>query len=500
MAKEPRTKVSLPVNTTVILALIVIAGFLDVIDFSIVQVALPTIRAEFAVSLADSQWIVAAYGLTLAGFLMLSGRAGDIYGRKKLFLIGLVIFTSSSLAGGLAPSEFILVAARAVQGIGAAISSAIAFSILVATFPEGKARNRALGIFTAVLSAGFATGSILGGFLTSAFGWRSVLFVNVPIGVAAILLSMYFLNEGAKAGAAQKHLDIPGAITITAGLLLFVYSLTNASSNGLFSQSAIIPLALSILLLAGFVVIETRSKAPLIQFSFFRRGAILHANVIGILLSAAATGMIFLLTIYLQQTLGYSPLDAGLSFLPAAIIFFVVGGWVSSALVNRFGVKRVLVASMTMITIGFGVLSQVSVGEGYLGVLAGMVIFSLGASVSFTALNIAGLAGTKHGEEGLASGILNTSQRIGGPIGLAVLVTIASWQTNVLLGKGVASSAATVGGFQYAFITATALSALGILVALMISSKMPVPPMKEMMLEEGLADMGMGITSPVVEE
>src|SRR5207245_2265372 len=236
-------------RTRMTLALIIIAGFLDVIDFSIVQVALPTIRTELVVSLAESQWIIGAYGLTLAGFLLLSGRAGDIYGQKKLFVFGIALFTVASFTGGLAPSLLSLIVSRAIQGIGAAISTATAFAILVTTFPEGKERNRALGIFVSVLSAGFAAGSISGGVLTAAFGWRSVLFVNVPIGTVAAILSQKFLVSH-PGRAADKHLDLPGALSVTSGLILLVYSLTNAATDGFASLYTIVPLAISAIVLA----------------------------------------------------------------------------------------------------------------------------------------------------------------------------------------------------------------------------------------------------------
>jgi MFS family permease len=240
------------------LALIIIAGFLDVIDFSIVQVALPTIRTELKVSLTESQWIVGAYGLTLAGFLMFSGRAGDVYSQKKLFVLGIVMFTAAPLTGGLSPSLLTLVIARGVQGVGAAISTVTAFAILIETFPEGRERNRALGIFISVLSAGFAAGSILGGVLTAAFGWRSIMFVNVPIGaVGAILFQKFLMDNPSR--ATERHLDMPGAISLTVGLVLFVYALTNSTIAGFTSIQTLLPLALSGLILAGFFAIENRS-------------------------------------------------------------------------------------------------------------------------------------------------------------------------------------------------------------------------------------------------
>jgi EmrB/QacA subfamily drug resistance transporter len=458
-------------RTRLILVLIIAAGFLDVIDFSIVQVALPTIRTELMISLAESQWIIGAYGLTLAGFLLLSGRAGDIYGHKKLFVFGVALFTITSFTGGISPSLITLIISRAVQGIGAAISTATAFAILVATFPEGRERNRALGIFVAVLSAGFAAGSISGGVLTAAFGWRSVLFVNVPIGVVAAVLSQKFLvNHPGR--AMDKHLDLPGALAVTSGLILLVYALTNVATDGFLSAQTLLPLGLSALVLAGFVAIENRSRSPLVPLAFLRRGTILTANVLALLLTATAGGVVFILTTFLQQVSGYSALDAGLEFVPAAMIFFFVGGFGSSRLVNRFGLKPILVASMTLITLGSALLTQITVSSGYIGVLPGMLIWSLGAAIGFPALNIAALAGTKPGEEGLASGIIGTSQRIGFPLGLAILLTIATITDPPPIGTATVSASlvGVVTGFQYAFLSSTIISALGLLIALRVKT------------------------------
>ncbi len=466
---KPRISALTRSRTRLTLVLIIAAGFLDVIDFSIVQVALPTIRTELMISLAESQWIIGAYGLTLAGFLLLSGRAGDIYGQKKLFVFGVALFTITSFTGGLAPSLLTLIISRAVQGVGAAISTATAFAILVTTFPEGRERNRALGIFVAVLSAGFAAGSISGGVLTAAFGWRSVLFVNVPIGIVAAVLSQKFLvNHPGR--AMDKHLDLPGALTVTSGLVLLVYALTNVATDGFLSVQTILPLGLSVLLLAGFLAIEHRSPSPLMPLSFLRRGTVLTANVLALLLTATAGGVVFILTTFLQQVSGYSALDAGLEFVPAAMIFFFVGGWWSSRLVNRFGLKLVLITSMTLITLGSALLTQITVTSGYVGVLPGMLIWSLGAAIGFPALNIAALAGTKPGEEGLASGIIGTSQRIGFPLGLAILLTIATVTDPPPTGTALpsASLVGIVTGFQYAFLSSAIISAIGLLIALRV--------------------------------
>jgi MFS family permease len=462
-------------HTRLVFAVIIMAAFLDVVDFSIVQVALPTIRAQFSVSLADSQWIIGAYGLTMAGFLMLSGRAGDIYGQKKLFIIGIALFSFASLSGGLAPSLLVLIVARALQGIGAAMSTVTGFSIFVTLFPEGGQRNKALGILVAILSAGFAAGSIAGGLLTALFGWRSVMFVNVPIGAVAVVLSQKYLsNDGGR--LANGRLDLPGALTVTSGLILLVYTLTNAASIGFSSIQTVLPLAISALLLASFIAIESKSKAPLMPLGFLRRGAVLNANVLALILTAITGGLSFIMTIYLQQILGYSALSTALVLLPAAIIFFVVGGFGSYQLLNRLGLKLVLVSSTILVTIGCALLTQIPASGNYSSILPGMLLWALGASIGFPALSIAALAGTRPGEEGLATGLISTSQRVGFPLGLAALVTIAS--TLDPQPTGVASrldsAVAIVGGFHYAFFTSAILAIVGIIIALRIKS--PSPP------------------------
>jgi len=446
-------------HARLILAVVIAAAFLDVVDFSVVQVALPTIQREFLAPLAESQWVTGVYGLTLAGFLMVSGRAGDVYGQKRLFLFGIVLFTVSSLSAGLAPSLLSLVVSRGIQGIAAAMTTATALAILAATFPEGKERNRAFGVLVSILSAGFAAGSIAGGVLTAAFGWRSVMFVNVPIGVVATILAQRFI---ARSGPREtsKRLDIPGAVTVTAGLILLVYAFTIAATDGLFTMQAAVPLGLSALTLAAFLAIEYRSKAPLMPLAFLRRRTTLTANVLSLVVSSSA-GALIVLTVYLQGILGYSPLDAGLAFLPAAAIFFFVGGWGSSWLMNRLGLKRVLVISTAFVTLGLAMLAPLPVAAGYLGILPGTILWSLGASIGFPALAIAGLSGTKPGEEGLASGLIQTSQRLGFPLGLSLVLTVAS-TFDPQLG---------LTGFRYAFLGAAVLGAVGLGIALRFRSE-----------------------------
>ncbi len=301
-------------RTGLVFAIIIAAYFLDVIDASIVQVALPSIQRQFSVSQADLQWVYGAYAITLAGFLLLMGRAGDVYGQKRIFITGLGIFTLASLSGGFAPSLLTLVIFRAVQGIGGAMTTVTAFAIFLGLFPEGEERNRKLGVFIAAVSGGFAAGSVAGGVLTSFFGWRYVMFVNVPIGIVAILLSQRFLPNTA-GWLRNQHLDVPGALTVTTGTILFVYALTNAAALGFTSSLTYAPFLLSIIILGSFLAIENRSKAPLMPLSFVRRGSVLTANTLALVLTSIVGGISFILTIYLQEILGYSPLYAGVDYV-----------------------------------------------------------------------------------------------------------------------------------------------------------------------------------------
>ncbi len=462
------------VHARLIFVLIIAAYFLDVIDISIIQVALPSIQREFVVSTADLQWVYGAYALTIAGFLLLMGRVGDAYGQKKVFVAGLVIFTLSSFSGALAPSLLALVIIRAVQGVGAAMTTVTAFALFIGLFPEGPQRNRALGIFIAVLSGGFAAGSFAGGVLTTLFGWRSVMLVNVPIGIVAVLLCQRLLpNTGG--WAKGQHLDVPGALTATTGIILFIYALTNAAIVGFTSQATIVPLGLSAALLAAFLVVESRSKSPLMPLSFIRRGSVLTANTLALVLTSIVGGIFFILTIYLQNILGYSPFYAGLGTLPPALIFFLVGGWGASQMLNRIGARRTLLVSTGLVTVGTLMLTSISATGSYFDILPGMLIWALGASIGFPAVNIAAVAGTKHGEEGLASGIINTSFRIGFPLGLSVLLTVAgAFDPPAAGGSSVsAAAAAVVTGFQYALYAGVILGLLGFVIALRIKDAKP---------------------------
>ena len=455
-------------RSSIVLALVTLAQFMVVVDFTIVQVALPSIGSEFSVSISGLQWIVTAYGLTLAGFLMFSGRGGDLYGHKKLFIIGILLFSIASLVGGLASSEFVLILSRAAQGLGSAMASATGLSIIATIFPEGKERNRALSIFAVVTGSGFAVGMTLGGIITATLGWRWVFEINVPIGVIVSLLSFKYISSNIGRTSKDKHLDIFGAISITAGLMLLVYSLNIAQNIGIGSSETLELLLLSFIVLATFVFIEYRSNAPLIPIGFLRRASIFGANALALIQVAAFVAMTFIMTNYFQQVRGYSAFFTGLAFIPMGIVFLIISGFLSARLVNRFGVRPILILGMVLQTIGYLLLSHISssLTESYFGGLLGpMLLIGFGTGFGFTAINIAGLQGTKRGEEGLASGLINTSRQIGGPIGLAVLLTVANYATLYPAGQLVHSTIAMVTGFGYAFLAAALITGIGIIFA-----------------------------------
>jgi EmrB/QacA subfamily drug resistance transporter len=453
-------------HVRLIFFLVIVAYFMDIIDASIVTVALPSIRLEFGASIADSQWIYGAYAITLAGFLLLMGRAGDIYGQKKIFVAGLVIFTIASFTGGIAPSLLSLIISRSVQGIGAAMTTVTAFAIFIRIFPEGPQRNKALGYVVAVLAGGFAAGAIVGGVLTTFLGWRWVMFINVPIGIVAAILCQRTLPPGG-GWLQNRHLDIPGALTVTSGIILLIFGLTNAASLGFTSVSTYIPLIASVLVIGLFLLIESRSVSPLMPLPFIRRGSVLTANISALVLTSVVGGVGFIIPVYFQNILGYSALDSGLLTLPAALILFVVGGFIASRLVNRFGAKKILLLSSGLVAIGTLLLTPMSPNGNAFVLMPGLLVWALGASIGFPAINIAAVAGTKPGEEGLASGVVNTSSRIGFPVGLAVLLTVAG------AFDPPSSAAGIVAGFQIAVIAASLIGVLGFLIALRLKDAKP---------------------------
>jgi EmrB/QacA subfamily drug resistance transporter len=454
------------------LALLAMTQFVVVIDASIVNVALPSIGKGLSFSRADLSWVVNAYTLTFGGFLLLGGRLADLVGRRRMFMYGLVLFSIASLAGGLANSEGWLLGARAVQGLGAALVSPAALSLVTTTFSEGSERNRALGIWGAVAGAGGAAGVLLGGVLTSGLTWRWVLFVNVPIGAIAAALAPRVLVES-RVEDVRRSFDIPGALTVTAGLSLLVYGLVDAVNAGWGSAATLLKLAGAALLLIAFVVIELRARWPLMPFSIFRLRTLRGANIVGLLVGMSLFSMFFFISLYLQNVLHFSPIKTGLSYLPLAVAIILSAG-VASQLVTRVGFKPTMIAGLLFVAAGLAWFSQVRAGGSFAAdVLGPSLLAAVGLGLSFVTTTIAAVTGTEPHEAGLASGLINTAQQVGGALGLAILATIANSRTKGLLGGGSHDlTRALTKGFDRAFMVGAGFALLGaLLAALLISSR-----------------------------
>jgi EmrB/QacA subfamily drug resistance transporter len=453
------------------LVLLCAVQFMVVLDVSIVNVALPTIQKALDFSDANLQWVVSAYTLTFGGFLMLGGRVADLLGRKRLFMGGLVLFSGASLACGLSQSDTQLIAFRAIQGLGAAIISPASLSILTTTFQEGEERNKALGIWGAIAGMGGAVGVLLGGILTDQVSWEWIFFLNVPIGLLVILAGQRVLGES-RVEMAHRSFDVLGAITVTGGLTALVYGLVSTDSHSWTSSLVVGSLAASVVLLAAFVAIELRAAAPLLPFSIFRLRSLTGGNIVGFLLGASIFSMFFLLSLYMQQVLGYSALKAGLAYLLIAGTIIVAAG-ASQALVTKIGVRTVLLAGMVLTTAGLLWFSQVSVGGSYQADLVpGFILAGLGLGFSFVPVQIASLVGVGHDEAGVASGLINTSQQVGGALGVAILSTITFTRVNDYVGSHPGNPAAVfphalVDGFNVAFLAGAALAVVGLVATLL---------------------------------
>jgi EmrB/QacA subfamily drug resistance transporter len=456
------------------LALLAAAQFVVVLDASIVNVALPSIGRDLQFSQSDLSWVVNAYVLVFGGFLLLGGRLADLLGRRRLFMGGLVLFALASLAGGLATSPGTLIAARAVQGLGAALLSPAALSLLTVMFAEGAERNRAMGVWGAVAGSGGAAGVLLGGLLTEYAGWEWVLFVNVPVGIAAALLAPRLLPESRTDG--PRRFDVAGAVTVTAGLSLLVYTLVDANDAGWTSGQTLGLGAASLALLAAFVLIELRSSAPLVSFSIFRMRTLSVTNGVAVLVAAALFAMFFFVSLYMQQVLGYDALKAGLAYLPLAVGIIVSAG-MASQLVTRIGFKPVFVTGLVLTAAGLIWFSQVSVDGSYVwDILFPSLLSAVGLGFAFVSMTIAAVAGVSPQQAGLASGLINTSQQVGGALGLAILASVATSRTeSVMTDAGGAPSAlkgALTEGFQSAFMVGAGFAVLAaILAAVLISSR-----------------------------
>jgi len=451
------------------LALLASTQFVIVLDAAIVNVAIPSIGRDLQFSTENLAWIPNAYALTFGGFLLLGGRMADLLGRRRLFMIGLGVFSIASLLGGFSGSEEQLIIWRAVQGLGAALLAPSALSMVTNMFSEGAERNKALGVWGAVSGSGGAAGVLLGGVLTEYAGWEWVLWVNVPIGIIAALLAPRLLVESRRESE-TRHFDAFGALTVTAGLSLLVFALVDTINAGWGSTQTIGLLIVSLALILVFIAIERRSVAPLVPFSIFRKRTLTGANVIGLLIGASLFSMFFFLSRYMQEVLRYDALKTGLSYLPLALVIIVSAG-AASVLVTRLGFKPVLVAGLVLITIGLLWFTQLPVEGVYLSdIIAPMVVAAAGLGFAFVPVTIAAVSGISEDDSGLASGLINTSQQIGGALGLAVLATIANTRTQNLAeaaqGNPAALPEALTDGFNLAFLAGAGFAVLGILAAI----------------------------------
>jgi EmrB/QacA subfamily drug resistance transporter len=451
------------------LALLCGAFFMVILDAAIVTVALPSIQADLSFSAQGLQWVVSAYALTFAGLLLLGGRAADLLGRRRVFMVGLALFTIASLLCGLAWSDEALIGARAFQGIGAAVMTPTALSIITTLFTEGAERNKALGIWGALGGFGATTAWLIGGLLVDGLGWEWIFFINIPVGLLAIALCPVLLPES-RAGTARRSYDPAGALTITAALVLLVYAVVEAPDTGWVSTQTLLLFAGSAALLGAFALIESRHPAPLVPLRIFRSRTIVGANAVMLLFTTVAFGMPFILTLYAQQVLGYSAVKFGLS----SVVFpamAAVGSILGQAIVLRVGFRAVAAVGMSLMGAGALLLTQVSVSGSYFGdIFLGLLVFGPGIGLAFVTATVAALAGVAEHESGLASGLSNTAFQMGAAIGTAIVATVAVSRTeDYLAGNADASPlVALTEGFQSAFLAAAILAGIGAALALLL--------------------------------
>ena len=441
------------------LLIVCLGDLMIVLDVSIVGVALPSIREDLGFSETSLAWVVNAYLLTFGGFLLLGGRLGDLYGHRRLFVVGIVLFTIASLACGLAGSPAGLVGARAVQGIGGAIVSAVALSLIVTLFTEPAERAKAMGVFGFVAAGGGSIGVLLGGILTDALDWGWIFLVNVPIGVAVVVFSLLVLPRGRRVGTGSQ-LDVAGAVTVTAAVMLAVYAIVNGNETGWTSARTVGLLGASAALLAIFLGIERRTAAPLMPLGLFRLRNLSIANVVGVLWAAAMFAWFFLSALYLQLVLGYTPLEVGLAFLPGNVIMAVFSLGLSARLVMRFGIRAPLGLGLGLAAVGLALFARAPVDGSFLvDVLPSMVLLGVGAGMAFNPVLLAAMGDVPQREAGLASGVVNTAFMLGGALGLAVLASLAAARTDALLAVGDSEALALAGGYRVAFLTGAIFAA-----------------------------------------
>lgn len=410
-----------------VMVLVCAGQFLVVLDVSVVNVALPAMRTGLGLSELGLQWIVNAYVITFAGFMLLGGRAADLFGRKRIFVLGLALFTVASLGGGLAQQPWQLIAARTVQGVGAAVLSPATLTILTTSFPTGPARTRAIGTWTAVGAGGGAVGGLVGGVLTESLSWRWVLLINVPVGALVLAGAVLWLTESRQ--DTGRRLDVPGALLVTGGLALVAYGIVQTETDGWSSASALLPLAAGLVVIAAFLAVEARAKAPLMPLGLFRLRSVSSANAAMVLAGAAMFSMWYFLSLYVQNVLGYRPLQAGLSFIPHSLSI-VLGSKIAPRLMNRLGAKTLAITGALISAAGMVWQGTMDVNGSYLGTILGPgILMALGAGLTATPIASIATSGADPADQGLVSGLINTSRQMGGALGLSVLSTVAASRT-----------------------------------------------------------------------
>jgi EmrB/QacA subfamily drug resistance transporter len=460
------------------LALIVLClgDLMIVLDATIVNVALPSIREDLGFSEESLAWVVNGYMLTFGGFLLLGGRTGDLFGRRRVFVLGIVLFTLASLACGIAGSQGFLVAARAVQGLGGAIVAAVALSLIMALFTEPGERARAMGIFGFVVSGGGSAGVLAGGVLTDVLDWHWIFLVNLPIGALVCALCVALLPAD-RPSEGRRQIDIAGAIAVTVAVMLAVYAIVRANDEGWTSGQTLGLLAAAVVLLSAFLAIEARVPAPLMPLSLFRLRNVSSANMLSVLMGGAMFSWFFLSALYLQRVLGYSPLEVGLAFLPATLVMGAFSLGLSAKVVMRFGIRTPLACGLGLMSVGLLLYARAPVDGGYaLDVMPGMLILGVGAGLAFNTLLLAAMSDVSQEQSGLASGVVNTTQMLGGSLGLAILASLAASRTDSLLGAGDGPLQALTGGYHLAFIVGAAFAAVGaLLAAARVHAALPAP-------------------------
>jgi EmrB/QacA subfamily drug resistance transporter len=457
------TTESPPTNRWFVLVIACLAQFMVVLDATIVNVALPSIQRGLNFSPTSLQWVVNSYTLIFGGFLLLGGRAADLLGRKRLFIAGVALFSLASLLNGLAQSPGMLIAGRGLQGLGGALVSPAALSIITTTFTDNRERTRALGVWSAIAAGGGAVGFVLGGVLTDLVSWPWIFFVNVPVGAVALALALRFVPESRQVGL-HRSFDLAGAATVTGGLVVLVYGIVKAQAYGWGSGRTIVTLAIGAALLGLFLLIERRSVAPLVRLSIFRVRTLAVADTVLLLVASGMFGMFFFVSLYVQEILGYSPLRAGLAFLPVTA-GIALGAGVAQQLIPRFGLRNVSIGGITLAAAGLAWLTRVPVHGTYVGdLLSGLLPMSFGMGLTFVPITLLGTGGVREEDAGLASGLFNTAQQVGGALGLAILSTLAASRTASALSNHAGLFAAKVAGYHVAFVAAAIMLAAGALI------------------------------------